>query len=914
MPISRTPSSNNWISRKTEEDLFNLLNQNRPLVVPVIGGGGAGKTSLLRRFMDHCLRNGIPALYLDLPRLTISGTWDMLLQIEVVNAPEFEKQRKKLHASYENLTAMMQAHGKYAASAAELLQKSIGKDESLGLVVGSIVGGGKLLHNFWQREENRQHKELLQNPEESLLRAFAEDCTSKGVILVDTLEQSGKEKLLTRLQFLDTGEIETMPGDKTQSITLLDYCAGMAHFLFDNPVLMVLAGRPPAIRDLGALPVDFFASTIEIPAFNQIEIREYVENSLPRKITSPHDTDIEKLRQLTHGNPLLLERVVRLMSDWQPLWEWKDDQWQPLFDCYRRDERFGLLLYVTQRLLTHVLPDDRAFWRLSLPRQYVHREMAELLFPKSEFPENFGLARLLTYEDNGILYRQVQDPDRFLLHDESRAAFEAWAKHENCWLDVGASEIHNRLALWFDQQSHWPEQYPEPNSDAVENSNPLLLEGAYHKVVADYRFEQRYLNLNRQHFWQVLSTSLAVTNAGKMEVAAALPGLSPQQVEELTKVFQDEFHEFGKFLTPAAQKWLNELSSKGELPSGWLQNEGFLLKACTFFPDEPLFLGHTAVFMQGHGDMDGAEALYRRACEISTGNADILGWYARFMQTVRSDYERAEALYEQALAVRPNHPHNLGYFASFMHGIRKDYDRAEMLYRQALIADTAHARNLGWFAYFMESVREDYEAAESLYEQAINADPSNANTLGRYASFMEFIRQNYDRAESLYHQAIAAAPDHARNLGSFAIFMHSARKDYDKAEALYRQSIDLDSCDANLLGNLAQILLAKGNHKEGRETLTKSLSLTPLDPALKLELLFYCLAHFPEDYPEARAEIMALLAAGSRSEGWDFSANIRQSATSEHNDSEWLQTLADVITGKSALDSLAIPAFTLQGN
>ncbi len=129
------------------------------------------------------------------------------------------------------------------------------------------------------------------------------------------------------------------------------------------------------------------------------------------------------------------------------------EQWQPLLDSYQRDERHGLLLYVTQRLLTHVLPDDRAFWRLALPRKsIIHREMAELLFPTDEFDGQSGLHRLSAYEDKGIVYRE-QDPDRYFLHDETRAALKAWAKRENCWPDKAASATHARLAVWFDQQS-----------------------------------------------------------------------------------------------------------------------------------------------------------------------------------------------------------------------------------------------------------------------------------------------------------------------------------------------------------------------------------------------------------------------------------------------------------------------------
>ncbi len=62
-----------------------------------------------------------------------------------------------------------------------------------------------------------------------------------------------------------------------------NYCAGVAYFLLkDKPVLMVLAGRPPAIHELGVLPMDYFAPTVEIPAFQEAKTNPYLERSLPR--------------------------------------------------------------------------------------------------------------------------------------------------------------------------------------------------------------------------------------------------------------------------------------------------------------------------------------------------------------------------------------------------------------------------------------------------------------------------------------------------------------------------------------------------------------------------------------------------------------------------------------------------------
>jgi hypothetical protein len=542
MPIARNPT-HNWIPREAETEFQNLLNDCKPYVLPLVGVGGAGKTSLLLRFFSYCERHDIPALYINLPRLTVAGALDMWLRVETVHTKTFDGYRKKLNTSYETLSAMLQPYGDNASGAAELLQKSVGKDESYGLAIDAARGAGKLAYEFWQRKENKQQQALLQKPEESLIRALAEDFQQHGVILIDTLEQAGKQALQTRLAFRDDGELETPVAENPRTTNLMDYCAGMAHFLFDKPVVMVLAGRPPAIRELGELPVDYFAPTVDVPAFTADEIRAYLEKSLPRHIASPQDDDISKLQQLTLGNPFLLERVVRLLADWQPTWEWQATQWQPLLNSFQQDERHGLLLYVTQRLLTHVLPDDRAFWRLALPRHYIHRDMAELLFPKDEFGEQSGLQRLKTYEEKGTVYRE-QDPDRYFLHDETRAAFTAWAKREKVWLDQAACGIHARLAEWFDQQSGFD---GKNHGDAITemdhpmNNHPDFLEAAYHAVMSEHEFETRYQGHKREEFWLLLAGSISLSNKQKNAIAQRL---SECQVEGLIRCFQEELEKW----------------------------------------------------------------------------------------------------------------------------------------------------------------------------------------------------------------------------------------------------------------------------------------------------------------------------------------------------------------------------------
>ena len=712
-----------------------------------------------------------------------------------------------------------------------------------------------MLYEFWQRKENQQHQNLLKKPEEALLAALASDFTKHGVILVDTLEQASKQNLQTRLAFCDDGGLETPVAENPHALSLLDYCAGMAHFLFDKPVVMVMAGRPPAIRELGALPVEYFAPTVEVPAFTAAEIRTYLEKSLPRHIASPQDSDISKLQQLTLGNPFLLERVVRLLADWQPLWEWQAQQWQPLLNSFQQDERHGLLLYVTQRLLTHVLPDDRAFWRLALPRQFIHRDMAELLFPKAEFGEQSGLQRLKTYEEKGTVYRE-QDPDRYFLHDETRAAFSAWARRENVWLDKAACETHAQLAAWFDQQSGWPDQYQDPTAKTPENGNPLLLEGAYHTFMADPSFAIREQGQDKEEFWKMLAGSLYRANAWKRQRVDLLPTEEPHKTSAL---LQADWEFCSKRFQSHTAQYLTQKASRGDLPADWQGNESTIRELLKTMPDDPEVWGLLAELESLTGEE--REQHYRKAIELAPNNADRLGDFAVFMELTRKDYDHAEAFYQKAINADPTDAHWLGNFAYFVEKIRKDYDRAEALYGQAVAADPTHARNLGNFALFMKNIRKDYDRAEKLYEQAIAADPNHANNLGNFAVFMETIRKDYDRAEVLYEQVVAADPNHARNLGNFADFVEKIRKDYDRAELLYEQSIAADPKDARNLGWFAYFMHYIRKDYDRAETLYEQSIAADPNHARNLGNFALFMKNIRKDYDRAEKLYARVIAA-----------------------------------------------------
>ena len=915
----------NWIPRAAEIQFKTLLDNKKTCVLPIIGGGGIGKTSLLRRFSNHCERHQIPVLYIDLPRLTTASMRDVLMQLEAKNTPSFDKQRKKLRTSYETLTAMLQSYGAHAGNAADLLQKSAGTDESFGLVGDTIKGTVKAAFTFMQREENKQHQTLLKKPEESLLRALADDFKSQGVILIDTLEQAGKQDLPTYLRYLDSGEIETIIAETPEPVTLLDHCAGLAAFLFDQPVIMVMAGRPPAITELGKLPAQYFTETIEVPTFTTDEISNYLGQSLPRQIDLPDEASIQQLLKLTHGNPFLLDRVVRLVIQRKQDWQWDDAHWQPFIDSFNRDEKHGLLLYVTDRLLTHALPDDSAFWRLAIPRQFIHRDMAEMLFSKDEFGVQAGLQRLRTYEDKGIIYQQ-QNPDYFYLHDETRAAFEAWAKRYDCWLDEPAADIHTLLAKWFDKQTGWPEKFPELDSEDVrpENGNLFLLEGAFHQLMADKTFEQHFVGHHRGLFWSLLCNAVYEHNAYKRFVIDDIVSMDKAEFAQLVNWLEEDRDFFSKSLQPEAVQWIKSLSYNGLLPPNWTENISFYEQACQRFPQDAVFLGGLANLLRNKSqDVERIESLFSQAIKLDSVNGTYLYQFADFITETKREYDQAETLYQQAIDLDPTDADCFGYFADFMVNIRKDFPMAKSLYQQAIDVEPENAMWLGSFAdfyaekgnnddqaeslylrateadsteplcfvsfadfltdnrqdyvraeinynkaleiapmdklilrsfaIFMENSCENYEQAGHLYQQAVNVDPEDPYSLSLLANFTATVRKDYDRAESLHQQAVEAGPKDADALGCFAAFMVEIREDYDRAESLYRQAIDVSPPDVDWLIDFSQFMLeTREDHEEAESLYLQALDVEPMNTSVLLGFAEF-ITETLEDYDRAES-------------------------------------------------------------
>jgi Tfp pilus assembly protein PilF len=244
-----------------------------------------------------------------------------------------------------------------------------------------------------------------------------------------------------------------------------------------------------------------------------------------------------------------------------------------------------------------------------------------------------------------------------------------------------------------------------------------------------------------------------------------------------------------------------------------------LFKRVTAITDsDPEVLGNYAVFLETQrSDKDGAEACYRRAIEADPEDSVNLANYADFLQKQRGDKDGAQAHFLRAIDTDPKNSSILGRYAVFLDTERGDKDGAEVYFIRCIDADPKNANNLGNYAIFLSNRRGHKDGAGVYFLKAIEADPKNANNLGNYALFLASEREDKDGAEAYYLRAIEADPEDATNLGSYAVFLANERGDKDGAEAYHLRAIEADPKNARNLGNYAVFLANERGDKDGAE-------------------------------------------------------------------------------------------------
>jgi len=706
MPLAKNTQT--WIKRPQEDTFLDLLRRREMRVWSISGPGGAGKSSLLQKFLEHCKAQEIPALLLDPSKETTDHATTVLSNLHSVSATNFKATQEKLNEMYRSVTAVAGEYASHAENAWALLQQA-DEDKDLGLVLSTVKGLAKLGYQAYKSEETQRLKKLAQSPEESLWRAFKEDVQKKkqGVILIDTYEKSVSAQWRSRLRFTLDGDFNTPQGKyEDRPYQFREYIGGIANFFNDASVLMVFAGRAPKVQELGMIEPKFFLRPAQTIPFDGVEIREFFRQYLPEEFAPPGADVVAGVRQVTHGNPLLVERLARLIAlekQEDPSWDWS--RWETTCGHFQGDDRYGLLLYVTERLATHIQPGDEDYWRLALPR-LLHRDMAGILFPRQEGKPLFGALLIEAYEQAGIVYRRAAgDPDQYLLPDETRSALMAKARREGLWRSEVAGDLHSRIAQHFDNRHgiriEAMVKYAM-DEQLLNVDHPALIEAAYHAVMSYVPSRQEKNKVDPERFWRSMAGSVWLNNLDKRLNAARLSSMSQSRLDQLLKSFDEKAERFDRQWSFLVGEEIRELGRAGRLVTGWASNPDF----------------------------------FQERIKESDHKAFWLGQYAASFMDERRDNDETERHFKLAIVADPNHANNIGNYAVLLDKNRGDYDEAERFYKLAVEADANDAHWLSGYAIFLQAQRGNYDEAERFYSRAIALNPADANSLNNFAQML----------------------------------------------------------------------------------------------------------------------------------------------------------------------------------
>src|SRR5262245_10664848 len=158
MPLAKNTQT--WINRPQEVTVLDLLRQREMRIWSISGPGGAGKSSLLQKFLEHCKAQEIPALLLDPSKETTDHATTVLSNLHSVSASNFKATQEKLNEMYRSVTAIAGEYGSHAGNCWALLQQAEEDKENIGLILSTIKGAAKLTYQWAKSGDTRRLKKL----------------------------------------------------------------------------------------------------------------------------------------------------------------------------------------------------------------------------------------------------------------------------------------------------------------------------------------------------------------------------------------------------------------------------------------------------------------------------------------------------------------------------------------------------------------------------------------------------------------------------------------------------------------------------------------------------------------------------------------------------------------------------------
>ncbi len=248
------------------------------------------------------------------------------------------------------------------------------------------------------------------------------------------------------------------------------------------------------------------------------------------------------------------------------------------------------------------------------------------------------------------------------------------------------------------------------------------------------------------------------------------------------------------------------------------------------------------------GEAGEAEALYRRAVDMTSANVDVVARLIRLLQQ-QQRYTEAEAILRRL-------PADLRVFDDQRLAVTVGlgaYEAAIREVRRRIEQEPEHAPSYVFEARLIFAVRGDIDDALRLLDRAESLDPGLFAAVRCRAQIL-FAAGRIDEVQTLMDQQVARRNDFAAY--ELRAGFRTARGDYEGAESDYRTLCDMPDLEAVGYAALGRFYAGLGRQDPAVAAWRAGLRLAPQDTTLR-KLLIQALLFDPDT--TARAEGVAML-------------------------------------------------------
>ena len=221
---------------------------------------------------------------------------------------------------------------------------------------------------------------------------------------------------------------------------------------------------------------------------------------------------------------------------------------------------------------------------------------------------------------------------------------------------------------------------------------------------------------------------------------------------------------------------------------------------------------------QNAGNLDAAEALYRKALKLASAYPHAL----HFLGVVyhqKGDNKKAVKTIGKAIALDPDQPSfhsNLGAAQVAL----EDFEAAAASFRTALQLSPGNLPFLGNLATTLKKLK-DWKGAVECYEEAIALTPGSGKYLKRLGDLHNEL-ERFEDAATLFERCLELEPDDPEIENNLAFALERSNR-LEESEPHYRRAAELNPESPEIIHNLGVVLQQLGREEEAQTYLDRAM-------------------------------------------------------------------------------------------